>query len=160
MRWATSLAIAVTLALGVSACGEDSKDSAASSDARTQEIQQPPEPETEPTEPKPVEPAYDEDDPEALLATIDNGGEMPDDIEIDRYARLLDKMERYCREDRSLLADQVVNGRQILKDEKDLDYTNLEMARAYSNTLTGKRGRNQKCSDLFAGVLLLTTAEE
>ena len=108
----------------------------------------------------PESPAYADDDPETLLAIIDNGGDRPSDQEIDPYAKRLDKMERFCREDRSLLADQVVAGTQILKDEKGLEYTNLELARAYTNALTGKLGRNQKCSEVFATVVALTTAEE
>jgi hypothetical protein len=105
---------------------------------------------------------YSEDDPEYLLAVIDadsSGDRVPDD-EVDRYAKRLDKLERYCHEERSMLADQVVNGVKILKDEKQLDYSNYEMLEAYGNALTSKLGTDQKCSEAFAGVLAITTAEE
>jgi hypothetical protein len=104
--------------------------------------------------------AYGDDDPETLLAIIDNGGGKPSDDVIAPYADRLDYMEGFCRERRSLLADQVVTGVKLLRDNKGLDYTNLQMARAFSNALTGKLGHNQRCAELFAGVITITTAEE
>lgn len=146
MRWgAIMLAFLVAMALGASACG-GTEDESPSADAPAQEAPAAPAAE-EPSEPEPPAERYADDDPEALLATIDNDGDKPDDAEIDPYAERLDKMERFCRESRSLLADQVVNGAKILKDEKKLDYTNLEMARAYTNALTAKLGRKQECAE-------------
>jgi hypothetical protein len=145
MRWLT---IPLVLAFSLSACGEGSESAPSPEDASTGS--------TEVTQGS----RYAEDDPEALLATIDSGGDVPSDHIIARYGRLLDKMDRVCREPRARLADQVANGSQILKDEKDLEYSMLEMAQAYVSALTPKLGRNQRCSDLFAGVLALTTAEE
>jgi len=145
------LAFLVAMALGASACG-GAGDESPSADAPAQEAPAA----EEPSEPEPAAERYADDDPEALLAVIDNDGDKPDDAEIDPYAKRLDNMERFCRESRSLLADGVVNGVKILKDEKKLDYTNLEMARAYTNALTAKLGRKQKCADVFAAVLAVT----
>lgn len=105
---------------------------------------------------------YAEDDPEYLLAFIDGGD--PDarvpDSDVAPYDQGLDLLARYCRESRSLLADQVVTGVRALADEKGLEYTNLEMLTAYGNAMTGKLGRDQKCADIFAGVIAITSAEE
>lgn len=150
MRRSTIALVAVAVAFGAAACGEDVENGSPPADPPPAATQQPAEPSDR----------YADDDPEALLAIIDNGGSKPSDSDIDPYARLLDKMERFCRETRSLLADQVVTGTQILRNKRQLEYTNLELARAYSNALTGELGREQKCSDLFAGVLAMTTEEE
>ena len=139
----TALVVLGVAALALNGCGTDAGDSGKTGDEETPS-------------------RYSEDDPEYRLASIDaqDPNERVPDQTVDRYARLLNKLERYCREDRPMLADRVVNGMKRLKDRKRPEYTNLRVLRAYGNAMSSKLGKNQNCAERFDAVIALTSRDE
>ena len=152
MRRGIATGVVVAL-VALAGCGGGEEESDTPSPGEVAEQQEPAD------SPAPTS-KYADDDPEALLATIDNDGDNPPDADLDPYAARLDAIERVGRESRSLRADQVANGQKLLKSEKNLDYSAAQVARAYTNALTKQAGTDQKCAELFAAVLTATTAEE
>ena len=91
--------------------------------------------------------------PEVLLAFIDtNQMTLPADL-VRQYASLLNRLDARCEEERKLIGDQAVKATQILKEDKDVDLTVLQMLRAWDNAVPS--GRDQRCSSILATLMVI-----
>ncbi len=92
--------------------------------------------------------------PEVLLAFIDtNQMTLPADL-VRQYASLLNRLDARCEEERKLIGDKAVKATQILKEDKDVDLTVLQMLRAWDNAVPS--GRDQGgCGSILAVLMVM-----
>jgi hypothetical protein len=96
-----------------------------------------------------------EDTPEYKLAVIDEGGYVdPADPVVDRFARVLDKLQRKCSDSRSFVGDMAVRSQELMAEE-GVRESLLSILTNVNRSIPRKLGRS--CSDIFATYVVLRT---
>lgn len=90
---------------------------------------------------------------EAKLASIDSGSSLVDEIDVNRYGLLLDRLAKRCREERGLISDFTVRSVELLA-ERGIDSSNLEQLQAANDALPGSAKR-MRCRAIFATLVTL-----
>lgn len=91
---------------------------------------------------------------EAKLAAIDARSKVVQQPVVRRYARLLDDLDRKCKESRTQIGDIAVKGVELLA-KKRVTMTNLKFMQSMSDSMPeGSQSLNLSCAEI--GAILVT----
>jgi hypothetical protein len=95
--------------------------------------------------------------PEAKLASIDAGSKVVQQSTVRQYARLLDDLDRKCKENRTQIGDFAAKGVELLA-EKKVTMTYLKFLQSMNGSMPeGSEKLNLSCAEIAA--MLVTMIE-
>lgn len=93
---------------------------------------------------------------EAKLAAIDARSKVVQQPVVRRYARLLDDLDRKCKESRTQIGDIAVKGVELLA-QKRVTMTNLVFMQSMSGSMPeGSQSLNLSCAEIAAILVTMT----
>jgi hypothetical protein len=95
---------------------------------------------------------------EAKLASIDARSTTVQQTTIAQYARLLDSLDRKCKENRTQIGDFAAKGVQLLAEKKHVKMTHLKFLQSMDGSMPqGSETLNLSCAEVAA--MLVTMIE-
>lgn len=88
------------------------------------------------------------------LAVIDSGEPSPDNVA--EYKVALRSLDPKCHENKTRIGNMTVTAQRLLRDEKAVDLTLLEILQYVDLSIPSDLPGSQPCSDVFTSFVVLT----